>query len=137
MNIFKRRISLILSVVMLATAILPIIVVKGKTADSKAAMNPANVYTNGYLVVVFEEVTTESNTGSYLTYSAPIKDYETNSAGIGIDGETQWQDEGIDMQITLPNGSMANLEVAAKGAPMAIYQVGLRANNDFETEGTH
>ena len=114
------------------------IVVKGAGATKEQAMVPANVLTNGYLVVVFEEITTESNGGNYLTYAEPTKDYENSATGESLANKTQWIDEGIDVQITLPNGSMANLEVVnSKGAPMAIYQVGLRANNDFETEGTH
>ena len=105
MNIFKRRISLILSVVMLATAILPII-------------------------VVFEDIQTEDSvnpTGGYLTYEAPT-------------ANTQREKEGIDECIVLPNGVSIQLKDSTGKpvlAPMAIYQVGLRANNDFETEGTH
>ena len=38
--------------------------------------------------------------------------------------------------IKLPNGKTATIS-DTKGAAMAIYQVGLRANNDYETEGTH
>ena len=79
----------------------------------------------GYLIVVFEEITTEDSVYSengYLTYDMPL-------------GNTQWNKEGIDSSIVLPNGKTALLN--APGAPMAIYQVNLRANNDYETEGTH
>ena len=79
----------------------------------------------GYLVVVFEEITTEDSVDSedgYLTYSMPSEN-------------SQWLKEGIDSSITLPNGKTAQL--TAQGVPMAIYQVNLRANNDYETEGTH
>jgi hypothetical protein len=114
------------------------IVVIGADASKDDAMTPGKVLTNGYLVVVFKEITTESNEGDYLTYSAPKIDFENSTTGNALTNTTQWIDEGIDGQITLPNGSMANLgTVISEGAPMAIYQVGLRANNDFESEGTH
>ncbi len=108
------------------------IVVRGASATKQDAMNPANVITNGYLVVVFEEITTEDDvtpTGGYLTYDAPV-------------GSSQWSDEGIDRFVVLPGtGAGPEIKVPAdgtkEGAPMAIYQVGLRANNDYETEGTH
>ena len=78
----------------------------------------------GYLVVVFEEITTveDDPEANYLTYSAPA--------------ETQWQKEGLETTILLPNNKQATI-TAANGSAMAIYQVGLRANNDYETEGTH
>ena len=78
----------------------------------------------GYLVVVFEEITTveDDPEANYLTYSAPA--------------ETQWQKEGLETTILLPNNKQATI-TATNGSAMAIYQVGLRANNDYETEGTH
>lgn len=81
-------------------------------------------YTGGYIVVVFKEIsTTDRNGNNYLSYSRPILD-------------SQWNKEGIDNTIILPNGIQTVLPFDAN-SPMAIYQVGLRANNDFETVGTH
>ena len=35
------------------------------------------------------------------------------------------------------NGKTAVISDIEEGAAMAIYEVGLRANDDYETEGTH
>lgn len=98
--------------------------------------------TTGYLVVVFEEIATEDDVNDensaqpgYLTYAAPATPAEYLQ---------QWQKEGIETSITLPNGN-TNLQSpngistpnTVNAGAMAIYQVGLRANNDFEVEGTH
>lgn len=101
----------------------------------------------GYLVVVFEEIKTEddvrdetSEQPGYLTYSAPVKEKDDGTKSYDT---MQWNQEGIETQIILPNGVPVNIKTNnnpateyAAGA-MAIYQVGLRANNDFEVEGTH
>ena len=101
----------------------------------------------GYLVVVFEEIRTEddvrdetSEQPGYLTYSAPVKEKDDGTKSYDT---MQWNQEGIETQIILPNGVPVNIKTNnnpateyAAGA-MAIYQVGLRANNDFEVEGTH
>ena len=99
------------------------IVVNGAGTTREQAIK-GKPLTTGYLVVVFDEITTveDDPEADYLTYSAPA--------------ETQWQKEGIETIITLPNGEQATI-IAGNGAAMAIYQVGLRANNDYETEGTH
>ena len=100
----------------------------------KGAVKPI---TSGYLVVVFEEITTEddvndenSSQPGYLTYSSPAAP---------VEHKQQWEKEGIETTIILPNGKKASIPTgnAHNAGPMAIYQVNLRANNDFETEGTH
>lgn len=100
------------------------LVYKGATTTRESAIASKNILAGGYLIVAFEEVTTDtSDTGNgYLTYSAPT----TN---------TQWQKEEAHQSVTLPNGSSATVPTA--GTPMAIYQIGLKANSDYETEGTH
>lgn len=109
-------------------------IVAGGTGTTRDQMikNAVKPITTGYLVVVFEEITTEDDVKDeteepgYLTYDA----HATNS---------QWSKEGLETTIILPNGKKAEIPTsnASEAAPMAIYQVGLRANNDFETEGTH
>lgn len=100
------------------------LVYKGATTTRENAIAGKNILAGGYLIVAFEEITTGTNdTGKgYLTYSAPT----TN---------TQWQKEQAHQSVVLSNGKTATVPTA--GTPMAIYQVGLRANNDYETEGTH
>lgn len=100
------------------------LVYKGTNTTRENAIAKKDMLAGGYLIVAFEEITTGTNdTGKgYLTYSAPT----TN---------TQWQKEQAHQSVVLPNGK--NAIVPTTGTPMAIYQVGLRANNDYETEGTH
>lgn len=100
------------------------LVYKGTTTTRENAMASKNILAGGYLIVAFEEITTGTNgTGKgYLTYSAPT----TN---------TQWQKEEAHQSVKLPNGRTATVPTA--GTPMAIYQIGLKANSDYETEGTH
>ncbi len=100
------------------------LVYKGANTTRENAIAKKDILASGYLIVAFEEITTGTNdTGKgYLTYSAPT----TN---------TQWQKEQAHQSVVLPNGK--NAVVPTTGTPMAIYQVGLRANNDYETEGTH
>lgn len=92
--------------------------------DRNAAIAKQDLLPSGYLIVAFEEITTSTDGSGkgYLTYSAPT-------------GNTQWQKENAHQSVVLPNGK--NAVVPTAGTPMAIYQVGLRANNDYETEGTH
>ena len=92
--------------------------------DRNAAIAKQNLLPAGYLIVAFEEITTSTDGSGkgYLTYSAPTVN-------------TQWQKENAHQSVVLPNGK--NAVVPTAGTPMAIYQVGLRANNDYETEGTH
>lgn len=103
------------------------IVVPEAGVDRKDVMNgtkkPA---TTGYLVVVFKEIITNNGENEYLSYDKPSSD-------------TQYEKEGIEKTIVLPAGAYGTT-VTLPGnvtAPMAIYQVGLRANNDFEQVGTH
>lgn len=100
------------------------LVYKGANTDRNAAIAKTGLQTSGYLIVAFEEITTGTNeTGAgYLSYDKP-------------NGNTQWQKENAHQNVTLPNGKTATVNTS--GIPMAIYQVGLKANNDYETEGTH
>lgn len=101
------------------------IVVNGVNADKEAASKIVNQKTTGYLVVTFEDIITKDTNGKeYLRYDA-----ET------VAGKSQWEKEGAHQNVLLPNGK--TVTIPTEGSAMAIYQVGLRANNDFETEGTH
>lgn len=111
-------------------------VYQGSVTSEQVARKQANELTSGYLIVVFEKITTTENAdgdtmlSDYLTYDKP-------------DSNSQWIKEGIETaRIILPNGKEANIKVPkasmlTEAGPMAIYQVGLRANNDYEVVGTH
>lgn len=96
------------------------IVAPGRDATKQTAIS--NPITTGYLVVAFEEIKTKTVEKDYLGYDMPVE-------------ETQWEKENAHQTIVLPNGKTATIPTS--GSAMAIYQIGLRANNDYETEGTH
>lgn len=73
---------------------------------------------DGYLIVAFESLKTQSSDEEYLTY------------------ENQWSKEGYENEITLPNGSTGKLPDDSLHA-MAIYETTLKINNDYEGTGTH
>ncbi len=98
------------------------IVVNKANATKNEAMT--NQLKTGYLIVSFESIkTAKDGTGEgYLSYAKP-------------DGNTMWQQESTKQTIKLPNNNTATVNTS--GTCMAIYQVGLKANNDYEIEGTH
>ena len=103
------------------------VVVSGndKNTEAKDAMpGSSKILTSGYLVVAFDEITTGTNSEGtgYLSYAAPAI-------------ETQWTKEKSHQEITLPNSR--KVTIPTQGESVAIYQVNLRANNDYETAGTH
>ena len=120
-----------------------VVVAGSETTREQVVKGAVKPITTGYLVVVFEKITTEddvndenSSQPGYLTYSSPSEPE---------DYKQQWEKEGIETIIVLPNGvgkapgegvKIPTSNILNAG-PMAIYQVNLRANNDFETEGTH
>ena len=111
-------------------------VYRGTVTQDQAIKGAVKPITKGYLVVVFEKITTEDDQDSmagYLTYSKPSDPQPQ-----------QWEQEGIETSIKLPNIKLPdgkNVEITTpnltNAAAMAIYQVDMRANNDYEVQGTH
>lgn len=103
-------------------------VVLGSDATSLDLLNGAkNIQTDGYIVVTFDEIKTMSNDMNYLSYSMPEE-------------ASRWEKEGATYEpyeITLPNGVKIHIPNIVRGTAMAIYETSLRANDDYETEGTH
>ena len=83
---------------------------------------------DGYIVVVFKTIKTETmGESDYLSYAKPNE-------------KTRFEKEGAEYMpytITLPNGVIAEIPLGEEGIAMAIYEAGIRANDDYETEGTH
>ena len=95
----------------------------------------AGVQKTGYLLVTFESITT--NDGNYLDY-----DVVKNPAGTDISNSTKSQlreEKGTKLDsIKLPTSGIEKVIASLKGeAPIIIYDVSLRANNDYESSGTH
>ena len=84
--------------------------------------NKQNVYLEGYLLITFEDVHSVKADGSrYLNYDGMKIDREQDARGA----------------ITLPNGKTLSLSNVEDELPVVIYDISLRANNDYESEGTH
>lgn len=98
-------------------------------------VNGTATYKSGYLLVVFDSITT--NDGNYLDY-----DVVKNPAGTDISNSTKSQlreEKGTKLDsIKLPTSGIEKVIASLKGeAPIIIYDVSLRANNDYESSGTH
>lgn len=100
----------------------------GSALESSDVMNDqSKVLKDGYIIVAFKTIETNEQDERYLSYSEP-------------DENNRWEKEGAvysPYEITLPNGNIAKLSDFEEGIGMAIYEVGVRANDDYETEGTH
>jgi hypothetical protein len=100
-------------------------VISGPVNENSAIFND---YKNGYLLVCFKISTTNNAevtpVTTYLSY-----------------GLNRWQAEGYNMatkRITLPTGTAVAMPAGfAEYCPVALYQAGLKLNNDYETLGTH
>lgn len=122
MNIFKKRISLILSIVMLATAILPIVVVNAAstvnydlTLDGKAISFGSTYEVEGGEKVVFEASATEG--GRITTMSYQIDKGTTNPSA------------GSKLTITIPTGEVGTtktiyLNAGGKDVDGNVIQLG-------------
>ena len=116
---------------------------------NKTTMEQGKIITNisrgkgvleeGYLMITFENIeTTAKEVESYLNYGIL-----RNSDGEKISPETPSilvQEKAGKEEITLPNGEkIKNLPAEFKNtdAPIIIYDVSLKANNDYESAGTH
>jgi hypothetical protein len=105
------------------------IVVLGENVTSQDILRNQNMeLKDGYIVVVFKTIKTKtSDTIDYLSYAKP-------------DEKTRFEKEGATYtpyKIILPNGVEAEIPLNEEGIAMAIYEAGIRANDDYETEGTH
>lgn len=100
----------------------------------------------GYLVVVFESIETGANaSNNYLKYSigrdadgVQFSPNGTNlvSPSIMYNEKTNNGAQALKASITLPNGSTFS-SYPQTDAPIIVYDVSLRANNDLESIGTH
>lgn len=100
----------------------------------------------GYLVVVFESIETGANTSNnYLKYSigrdadgVQFSPNGTNlvSPSIMYNEKTNNGAQALKASIKLPNGRTFS-SYPQTDAPIIVYDVSLRANNDLEDSGTH
>lgn len=100
----------------------------GATLESDEIVNEqSKILKDGYILVVFKTIETKEQNESYLSYSKP-------------DEDSRWKKEGatyLPYEVKLPNGNIAKLSDVEEGVGMAIYEIGISANDDFESEGTH
>jgi hypothetical protein len=100
----------------------------GMTTEREDVLKNKNkIIEEGNIVVVFKEIITNDEGKDYLTYTAPLNN-------------TRWEKEGATYEpytINLQNGNTATLNDLKEGVAMAIYDVALSANDDYDTEGTH
>lgn len=82
--------------------------------------NKQKVYLEGYLVITFDDVySTESDGTRYLNYdSMKVAREKAGKATVTLTNGTTW---------SAPSDEL----------PVVIYDISLRANNDYESEGTH
>ena len=103
------------------------VVIGSDTTSQEILRNPNKEKKDGYVIVIFKTIETQNNGVDYLSYGKPNE-------------KTRFEKEGATYepyQITLPNGTRVELPLNEEGIAMAIYEVGIRANDDYETEGTH
>ena len=111
MNTFKKRISLVLSIVMVALSVLPLFVVN-------AASDEIN-----YQVKLDSKTLTAGNSytvegGEKITFNATSSSVNVSLVGYYFDGESVTQLEGNSLSVTVPTGkpgSKRTLGVAAAG----------------------
>ena len=124
------------------------IIAKGNYTTNKTKVtNGTGIIKDGYLVVVFENIKSTTASGSdYLKYDE-VRDPEWKVL-TGIKSQLEKEKNGKGQTaakaIKLPNGVDITAKLNAynsgfykKEAPIIIYDVSLRANNDYEQTGTH
>lgn len=101
-----------------------------------------NTYKNGYLLIAFDkiETTLADGTTQYLKYSTANNPSGVENRPYILINEKAGK--GKTVPITLPNGKQINIaglgtDFYETSAPIIIYDVSLRANNDYEASGTH
>lgn len=121
-----------------------IAVPKGTTA-TQILSTPDLIKKGGYILVKFD-IVGKSGDEDYLRYTGPesINEETNDNTGEYVkdedENEMKWQDPtgnpdptSPTQDITLPNGSTA---IVPDGATI-MFETDLRANNDYESEGTH
>lgn len=105
----------------------------------KNITNGKGILEKGYLLITFEKIeTTAESIESYLKYSV-LRNVEGEITSPEMPSVIVQEKEEKD-KIILPNGKeIKNLPENFKNtdAPIIIYDVSLRANNDYESSGTH
>ncbi|MBQ9280274.1 MAG: S-layer homology domain-containing protein [Clostridia bacterium] len=111
MNTFKRRISLVLSVVMVALSILPLFIVNAATDEIS------------YQVTLDSKTLTAGNTytvegGEKITFNASSSSVDVSLVGYYFNGQSVTQSNGSSITVTVPTGtpgSTRTLGFAASG----------------------
>ena len=111
------------------------IIAKGNYTTNKTKVtNGTGIIKDGYIVVVFENIKSKTASGAdYLKYDE-VRDPEWNIL-TGVKSQLETEKNGK-TTIKLPNGKTFTA-YAKNDAPIIIYDVSLRANNDYEQTGTH
>lgn len=111
------------------------IIAKGNYTTNKTKVtNGTGIIKDGYIVVVFENIKSKTASGAdYLKYDE-VRDPEWNIL-TGVKSQLEKEKNGK-TTIKLPNGKTFTA-YAKNDAPIIIYDVSLRANNDYEQTGTH
>ena len=123
-----------------------IVAEKGATTTD-LSRSTSKVKKTGYLILVFEDITTTLTSGqTYLQYSigrdSSGTQFSPNASGRLVSPSIMYNEktnngaQAIKSTITLPNGKTFS-GFAETDAPIIIYDVSLRANNDYEETGTH
>lgn len=120
------------------------VVAKSDTSVTDVARG-VNTYKTGYILVTFAPIDTilADGTTSYLRYSTAHDPDGNDDAPYVMMDEKEGKADTV--AIKLPNGvSIPKSELAkisanfySEVAPIIIYDVSLRANNDYESSGTH
>lgn len=109
-------------------------VVTSNSGDVADIINNTNkVYKAGYLVITFEPIEAMVGNTSYLRYDYS-KDCNWNNIS---EKSVLLEEKGTKSTIDLPGTVTVNVPNNYTSAPVIVYDVSLRANNDFESTGTH
>ena len=122
-------------------------IVVEKDTPIKQVVNGKNIIEEGYLIITFENIITRYENGEqYLQYSmgrdadgiqfSPNSIEEIQRPSIMYNEKSEDGKQALKTAITLPNGIVYEGYMQTD-APIIIYEVGLRANDDYETTGTH
>lgn len=96
--------------------------------------NGKNIKKTGYVVVTFEDVTSKLGDGTdYLQYSM-VKDH--NGSILPFSQSIMAAEKAGKNSVSLPKGKTFTA-YAETEIPVIVYDLSLKANNDFETDGTH
>ena len=106
----------------------------GYNTNKTKVTNGTGIIKEGYIVVVFENIKSTTASGAdYLKYDE-VRDPDWNIPA-GAKSQLATEKAGK-TTIKLPNGKTCT-SYSSSDAPVIIYDVSLRANNDYEQTGTH